>query len=329
VREVRNVVACVPGVGDRKDEYIVVGAHYDHLGRGETGTLSLATRNQIHNGADDNASGTAAMLQLARRFAARQPARTIVFCAFTGEERGLLGSAQFVNNPPIPLDKIVAMLNLDMVGRLQGETLEIGGTGTAAEFDAIVAASDAESPLKVKSAGEMVGGRGGLGPSDHASFAAKKIPVIFIWTGTHVDYHRPTDDVEKINFNGMARILDVCDDVVERLATMPRTQYVDKYDRSMGFASGGPRVRLGIMPDYSFEDKGVKVSSTFPDTPAAKAGIKEGDIIVQFGQMQIESMQDYMDALGNQKPGDTVKLSVMRDGKRLEFQATLGSPRRG
>lgn len=327
-REIRNVVAYVPGVGPNKDEYIVVGAHYDHLGRGEGGSLSLLSRKEIHNGADDNASGTVAMLQIARYFAGKKPARSIIFCAFTGEERGLLGSAHFVNHPPVPLEKIVAMVNLDMVGRLKGNSLEIGGTGTAADFDAIVAAADKQSPLRLKTAASRVGGRGGKGPSDHASFAAKKIPVLFLWTGNHVDYHRPTDDTDKINFEGMTKIVEAAEQIINALTTWAPTQYVDKFDTG-GMAMGSMRVRLGIMPDYSDEDAGVKVGSTFPDTPAAKAGIKDGDVIVQIGEDKVLSLSDYMAALNKHKPGDTVKLGVMRNGQRIEMDATFTTPRRG
>ncbi len=327
-REIRNVVAYIPGQGEGKDEYIVVGAHYDHLGRGEAGSMSMNSRNQIHNGADDNASGTVAMLQMARHFAKSKPARSIIFIAFTGEERGLLGSAHFVNNPPVPLDRIVAMLNLDMVGRLKGDALEVGGTGTASEFDAMVKAVDVKTPLKLKPAASRVGGRGGLGPSDHASFAAKKIPVIFLWTGNHIDYHRPTDDADKINFVGMAQIVDAAERLVEALLTMPHTQYVDKFDTG-GMAMGSLRVRLGIMPDYSDEDEGVKVGSTFPNTPAANAGIKDGDVIVQIGDDKVTSLTDYMTALNKHKPGDKAKIAVLRNGERMEMEATFTTPRRG
>lgn len=327
-REVKNVIAFVPGRGAGRDEYVIVGAHYDHLGRGETGSLSMLGRREIHNGADDNASGTVAMLELAKHYAKANPQRSIIFIAFTAEERGLLGSAHFVNEPPVPLDKVVAMINLDMVGRLAGDTLEVGGSGTAAEFEAIIAAVDEQSQLRLKPASSRVGGQGGLGPSDHASFARKKIPVMFLWTGNHVDYHRPTDTADKVNYEGMVMIVDATRRTIDRLLVMPRTQYVDTFDRS-SMAMGAMRVRLGIMPDYSSEDNGVKVGSAFPDTPAARAGIKDGDVIVQIGQTPIATMEDYMSAMNKHKPGDTVTIGVMRNGQRLNVEAKFAAPRRG
>jgi hypothetical protein len=328
-RELRNVMAYVPGTGPAKDEYLVVGAHYDHLGRGETGTMSRLNRDQIHNGADDNASGTVAMLQLAERVAKDPLERSVIFIAFSGEERGLLGSAHFVNNPSVPLDKIVAMVNLDMVGRLQGDAIQVGGTGTAEQFEDIVERIDQRTPIDVKVAGAMVGGKGGLGPSDHASFAQKKIPVMFLWTGNHPDYHRPTDDADKVNYAGMAHVVEMTHGLLAELAVMPKAQYVDRFDRSMRMSGSGIRVRLGIMPDYAFEDGGVRVGSTFPETPAAKAGIKDGDVIVEIAGTKIATLDDYMTTLNKQKPGDTIKIGVMRKGERVELEATLGAPRRG
>jgi hypothetical protein len=325
-REVKNVMGYLPGRGAGRDEYIVIGAHYDHLGRGETGSLSMIGRRQIHNGADDNASGTAVMMQLARRLSKMPRDRSVIFIAFTGEERGLLGSQHWVNNAPVPLDKIVAMINLDMVGRLQNNTLEVGGTGTAEEFDSIVEAVNENSPLNFKPASSRVGGRGGVGPSDHASFAGKRIPVMFLWTGNHIDYHRPTDTADKVNYVGMVHILDLTVQLVDSLMKLPPTQYVDKYDRS-GMASGAMRVRLGIMPDYSSEDEGVKVGSTMPNTPAAQAGIEDGDLIVQIGDEKVTSLTDYMSALNKQKPGDTITIGVLRNGERHDLQTTFPGQR--
>ena len=326
-REVSNVLAYVPGKGPLKDEYVVVGAHYDHLGWGEAGSLLGTGEKAIHNGADDNASGTAAVLQMAKHVAKRPRERSVVFVAFAGEERGLLGSVHFVNHPPVPLDKIVAMLNLDMVGRVDGEKLGVGGTGTAAQFDAIIAAVDEQSPLRLEPAAARVGGRGGVGPSDHASFAAKKIPVLFFWSGNHIDYHRPTDDPEKINYAGMAHVVDAGLELIDHLARMPRTQYVDKFD-STSMSMGTMRVRLGIMPEYADEGDGVKVGTALPNSAAAKAGIREGDVIVQIGDDTITSLTDYMSSLNKYNPGDTVKIGVLRNGERIDVDATF-TGRRG
>jgi hypothetical protein len=319
----RNVVALLPGTGARKDEFIVVGAHYDHLGRGETGAIG-PNRNEIHNGADDNASGTTAMLKAASLLAREQKRdRSILFIAFTGEEQGLLGSEHFVKNCPVPVEKIAYMVNLDMVGRVQKDTLLVGGSGTAEGFDAILQKADARSPLALKTAGGDVGAKGGIGPSDHASFAKAKIPVIFFFSGTHKDYHRPTDDADKINFAGMEDAIDVTIDVVHQLDRLPRQAYVDKFDRSMS-GGGRSRVQLGVMPSYTeSETPGVTIDGTMPDTPAAKAGLLQGDVIVQIGQDKLTSVSDLSDVLVKHKPGDSVKVIYIRTGETKETDVTL------
>jgi len=322
-KEVKNVVAMLPGNGPHKDEYIVVGAHYDHLGKGEPGSLA-PNRKEIHNGADDNASGTVAMLEAASRLVQEKHRdRSILFVAFTGEEQGLLGSDQFVKNPPVPIEKIVFMINLDMVGRVQKDTLLVGGSGTAEGFEKIVQKADARSPLKLKTAGGDVGAKGGIGPSDHASFAKMKIPVIFFFSGTHKDYHRPTDDADKINYEGMAESVDVTIDVIRQLDKLPRQPYVDKFDRSMS-GGGRSRVQLGVMPSYAeTETAGVTIDGTMPDTPAAKAGLQQGDLLVQLGQDKLASVSDLSDVLAKHKPGDTVKVIFVRNGETKEADVTL------
>jgi hypothetical protein len=324
-----NVVAYLPGTSEHKDEFIVVGAHYDHLGRGEIGSLA-PNSNQIHNGADDNGSGTSAVLELAHEFARKGPLdRSIIFVTFTGEERGLLGSEYFVAHPPVPLNQIVAMLNLDMVGRVRDNTIFVGGNGTAADFDDLLAKADDDSPLIVKNAGADVGGRGGIGPSDHMSFAMKKIPVIFLWSGMHRDYHRPSDKIDKINFLGIAEVVDFCSDLIREMADMPREQYVDKYDHMGMTGMGGMKVRLGIMPDYNVDPSisGVRVAGTSPDAPAAKAGLREGDVIIAIDSDKIASLGDYMTVLGKHKPGDVIKIVIERDKQRVELSATLADPK--
>jgi hypothetical protein len=326
-KKTKNVVGYLPGAGEYRGEYIVVGGHYDHLGRGEPGSLARNSK-EIHNGADDNGSGTVAVMELAKKIAARGPLqRTVIFCCFSGEERGLLGSAYFVNHPPVPLEKIVAMLNLDMVGRVQNNTMFVGGAGTAEPFDALLEQADKASPLELKTAGGMLGSRGGIGPSDHESFALKKIPVLFLFSGMHADYHRPTDKPDKINYVGIAEAVDLSTSILDQLATMPKSAYVDKFDHSAraGTGGGGGGVRLGVIPDYGADESitGVKISGTMPDSPAAKAGLKDGDIIVQFKDSKIASLQDLFDQLSASKPGDKAKLAVLRAGQRLELEATL------
>ena len=324
-REVKNVVAKLQGTGPAAEEYVVVGAHYDHLGRGGEGSLSRGSK-EIHNGADDNASGTTAMLKLAEHYARSdaKPARSMVFAAFTAEESGLIGSNYFVNHPPIGLDKVAAMLNLDMVGRVNKNSLAIGGQATAPSFEKFLKEADERSPLELKS-GQL--GRGGLGPSDHMSFALKKIPVLFFWSGTHRDYHRPTDDADKINYDGLEQVVKLGVDVLDRLRTMPREQYVDAADAHSAAGrggAGGSRVILGIVPDYAAEDvKGVKISGTTPDTPAAAAGLKDGDVIVQWNETKLESIYTLMEQLAKGNPGDKVKLRVQRGSEQVELEATL------
>ncbi len=323
--EVRNVVAVLPGVGPGANEYIVIGAHYDHLGYGGISSLSPTTR-AIHNGADDNASGTAALLQIAERLSdgPRLP-RSVIFAAFTGEEEGIIGSEHFVDHPPAPLSKIAAMLNLDMVGRLKDEVLYIGGTGTAPAFEGIIKQADEASKLSWKDTG-----KGGLGPSDHMAFGMKKIPVMFFFTGLHADYHRPTDDADKVNYQGLGEVIEFVTDIARRVAAMDRQEYVAKFDSQsmkMGTPSAG-RVSLGVVPDYSNMGNGgggggVKISGTIPDSPAAKAGLKEGDVIVQFGETKLDNLYDLSDALAKGKPGQKVHLKIKHGDNIVETDATL------
>lgn len=316
----KNVVAILPGRGDRAGEYIVVGAHYDHLGRGGLG--SLAGTKEIHNGADDNASGTAALVELARVLSSRGPlGRSVLFVAFSGEEAGLLGSSHFVTNPPVPLERIVAMLNMDMVGRLRDDTLYIGGGGTAAEFEPMLQQLDEASPLKFRSIG-----RSGYGPSDHMSFAMKKIPVLFFFTGMHRDYHRPGDDADKINFEGVAQIVDLAADVVRQCSAMPRPAYVN-VGGTMRVGMGQPArggAALGIIPDYGREEvQGVLVSDVVSGSAAEQAGLRGGDILTRFGNQPLANLMDLTEALGAAKPGRKVTLRVKRGDKTIELEATL------
>ena len=286
--------------------------HYDHLGRGEPGSLAHNSH-QIHNGADDNGSGTTAVLELAEELSRHGPLdRSVLFITFVGEERGLLGSMYLVAHPPVPLDKIVAMVNLDMVGRVRDNVVFVGGNGTAEDFDDVVAAADKDSQLVLKNAGADVGGRGGIGPSDHMAFAMKHIPVLFFWSGMHADYHRPSDKVDKINFLGIAQVVDFTQEIIEKLAAMPREEYIDKYDHNMMGGVAGMKVRLGIMPDYNTDENvtGVRIAGTIPDAPAAKAGLLEGDLIVQIDAEKIDSLGDYMTVLSRHKPGDVVKITI-------------------
>jgi hypothetical protein len=325
----RNVMACIPGAGPHADEFIVVGAHYDHLGRGRLGH-QFGPPGSIYPGADDNASGTATVLSLASRLShAPPPPRTIVFICFSAEEEGLIGSEYFVNHPPIPLEKIVAMVNFDMVGRLRDQTLYVGGQGTARDLDPILSAAETGDPLKLKSIG-----RGGLGPSDHMAFAQKHIPVLFFFSGIHADYHRPTDTFDKINYPGIDEVADFASKIIAGLTRMPQEPYIVEADKDsfklFGVAStafGGPprSVRLGVIPDYGSVDSrnGALISGTTPGTPAEAAGLKGGDIITKFANQPIENLMDLTQALDNAHPGDKVTLIINRSGQTISVQVTL------
>lgn len=317
--EVSNVVGVLEGQGPRSDETIVIGAHYDHLGRGESGAFDTEST-EIHNGADDNGSGVAALLEIARRLADQNLSRRVVFIAFTGEERGLLGSAHYIDEPLHPLDKTIAMLNLDMVGRLKDNKLIVHGTGTATQFDQLVDRVNAQYNF------QLTKSPSGFGPSDHASFYARKIPAMHFFTGAHKDYHRPTDDFEKINVPGMRRIgmmvgdlalaIAEASDVPEYLVTKEPTQ-----------RRGGTRPYFGSIPDFSGAEKGYGISGASPGSPAARGGLKAGDAIVRFGDSRIANLEDFDSALRKYKSGDTVKVVVVREGKEVTLEVTLDPPR--
>ena len=324
--EAKNVIAVLEGEGPLADETIVVGAHYDHLGMGGAGSLAPWTT-AIHNGADDNASGTSTLVEIATRFAksGKKPRRRIVFMAFSGEERGLLGSNYYVKNPRFPLESTVAMYNLDMVGRLKDDKLAVYGTATAKHFDAMV------EELSKKMGFVLTKYEGGFGPSDHSSFYGKKIPVLHFFTGTHTDYHRPSDDSDKLNIAGMRRVADMVVDIVERTdATDARPEYVEiKKFEGIAPAEGSERsASLGTMPDYNTKADGVMLELIMPGGAAEKAGLKAGDVLTKFGNLKISNIDDFENALRAHKPGDKVKLKAKRGADEVEVDATLGTRRR-
>jgi hypothetical protein len=328
-KELRNVLAMLPGQGRLASEYVFVGAHYDHLGHGGPGSLAPGSH-AIFNGADDNASGTTTMLTVADYFAHAGPQRrTLVFAAWTGEEEGLVGSNYFMNHPLVPADKIAADLNLDMVGRVRNNILYIGGAGTAVDFDALLKKADYGLPFDLRTFG-----RGGYGPSDHMSFALKKVPVLFLFSGMHADYHRPSDKADKINFEGMAEVAEFAERIVTGLENLPRETYVDASDSTGGMhmsMSGGEGASLGVVPDYSngidAQTKGVRITGTVPSSPAAAAGLKADDVIVQFGKEKIDTLYDLSDQLAKAKPGDQVTIGVLRGKDRVDLHATLAARR--
>ena len=324
-RHSENVVALLRGTDPvLKNEYLVIGAHFDHLGRETTYAQDPEAGNAIRNGADDNASGTAAVMEIARILSVNPPKRSIVFANFSGEELGLLGSQWFVSHPMIPLDHVVAMINFDMVGRLKNNKLIVYGTSTATELkpllDSANTALDGGS-LTVTGIGD------GYGPSDQTSFYAKDIPVLHFFTDQHEDYHRATDDVEKINSGGEARVVTLALTIARELANRPsRLSFVrTAAPARTGMSREGSQTYLGSVPDMSATDVvGMKLMGVRPDSPADKGGLKTGDVIIEFGGLPVKDLYSYTDALYSHKPGDVVKVVVMRGTQKLELTVTLG-----
>ena len=318
----QNVVAILPGTDPNlRGQAIVIGAHIDHLGRSTVGALDPEAGDVIHNGADDNASGTAAVLELARLFAAHPTRRTLVFANFSGEELGLLGSQYFVEHSPLPLDSVVAMLNFDMVGRLRGDSLIVYGTGTAREMTSLLDSANAGIGMSISRIPD------GFGPSDHSSFYAKGVPVLHFFSNVHADYHRATDDAEKINAAGEARVIALAENVARHIdARNSRLTFVRMAaPPSVSGARSASQVYLGSIPDMSAPDiKGLRVTGVRSGSPADSAGLKGGDIVVNLGGKEVVDLQSYSDALYSFKPGDEVEIIVVRGGQRVTLKAKLG-----
>ena len=330
--EARNVVAVLPGSDSHGTQSLVIGAHYDHLGLGGFGSLSPDQAGTVHNGADDNASGAAVLIEVARALAAGPPlAQDILFIAFTGEERGLWGSAHYVASPLLPLDGTVAMLNLDMVGRVRDDVLAVLGTGTAEEWEATLRRANAriDFPLDLRFNSD------GFGASDHTSFYARGIPVLHFFSNTHPEYHRVEDDWELVNVEGMDRVAAlvaaVVRDVVPASGLASLTP-VEGAGNPHGVQSGdengmrgGFRVRLGTIPDYSRQSGGMAITAVRAGSPAARAGMQGGDVIVGFGPHEVDDVYGYMAALNEFDPGDEVEIVVLRDGERMTFKVVLAA----
>lgn len=320
--EVKNVIGVLEGEGPLADETIVVGAHYDHVGMGGDGSLAPGVI-EVHNGADDNGSGTVALIEIARQLAARKEPlpRRVVFIAFTAEEKGLIGSAKYVEKPLFPLEKTIAMFNMDMVGRLREDKLTVFGVGTAQTFKDVVTRLGEAAEFKLSLKPE------GFGPSDQSSFYAKKIPVLHFFTNTHSDYHRPGDDWEKVNFQGIHRIANLFRDVVIHTAeTQKRPEYLEVAAKA-DIQRQGSRPYFGSIPDFSGEGEGYAISGVSPKSPAANGGLKGGDRIVQFGESKIANLSDFDLALRNFSAGDEVDVTVLRDGQRVKLKVKLAKPR--
>ena len=309
-----NVLAYLPG---KTDEYVIIGAHYDHLGRGTYGSLAPSQICQIHPGADDNASGTAGVLELAWLLAPLkgQLDRGILFASFAGEELGLLGSAAWVKEPTRPLEKAVAMLNMDMIGRIKNDKVFIGGVGTGTTLKPILEEAQKQANFKIEYS------EGGYSSSDHTSFVTKKIPVLFFFSGLHSDYHKPSDTWEKIDAGAATRLLDLVSSVGMQVASAPeRPTFVavvenNPHSGAPSGGGGGYGPYFGSIPDFGQAENGVRFSDVRPGSPAAKAGFKAGDVLIQFGDKTIKNLYDFTDALRRSKVGDVVEVKVMRDGQ--------------
>ncbi|HEY8203238.1 MAG TPA: M20/M25/M40 family metallo-hydrolase [Pyrinomonadaceae bacterium] len=336
-----NVVGILPGSDPKlKNEAIVIGAHYDHLGLGGDGSLA-PREGDIHHGADDNASGVAGLLELARMFSAQKPRRTIVFIAFSGEEEGLIGSNHYVNHPVVPLTNTVAMVNMDMIGRLKDQKLIIGGVGTAAEWrdflkdvqrfisaPHIVTVGGVKTTDVSETPFTLTLNEDGYGPSDHSSFYAKQIPVLFFWTGTHNDYHKPSDTAEKINYEGEARIVSFVANIIRDIdKSNKRPTYTVAKSESQG-RSTGFRVYLGTIPNYADSNDGLLLDGVREDSPAAKAGLKAGDKVVKLAGHDVKNVYDYTYALGEMEAGKEYEVELIRGGQRMTLKITPEKSRR-
>ncbi|MCA1623658.1 MAG: M20/M25/M40 family metallo-hydrolase [Acidobacteria bacterium] len=344
--EAYNVIGILEGSDPiLRNEAIVIGAHYDHLGHGGRGSLA-ANSTQIHHGADDNASGVAGLIELARQFSQeRKNKRTLIFIAFGGEEEGLLGSNFYVNNPVFPLNKTVAMFNMDMVGRLKDEKLTIGGIGTASEWRAMIATnqpvnigklemangSKTDAPIVVGINGQTMMTKqpdiptfnlqlneDGFGPSDHSSFYSKQIPVLFFFTGTHTDYHKPSDTAEKINYEGLLKITNFVADLVRAVDQNPKkpTYVIAKSSGIMGGRTGF-NVSLGTIPSYSESNNGLILDGVRENSPAAKVGLKAGDKITKLAGKEIRNVSDYTFVLGEMKADVEYGIEILRGAEKL------------
>ena len=309
----KNVVAML----NNGAEYTVVfGAHYDHLGKGAEGSLYAGKEPQIHNGADDNASGVALLLALADELRAEDyKGFNYLFIAFSGEEKGLWGSNYYSKNPTIELDQVNYMLNFDMVGRLdEAKGIAINGVGTAPNWmENLEEANSAE--LK------MITSESGIGPSDHTSFYLVDIPVLHFFTGQHADYHKPSDDADKVNYEGIVTLKEM----VLKLVSATEDDGKLEFQKTKADEKDTPRftVTLGVMPDYMFQGDGMRLDGVTEGRPASKAGFKQGDVVIQMGEHKVEGMQTYMEALSTFKQGDKAMVKVKRAGEVIEKEVTF------
>lgn len=329
----RNVVGLLPGSDPAvRDQVIVIGAHYDHLGLGEENSLTPDRAGEIHNGADDNASGTAGMMELARFFseAENRPRHSMLFMGFSGEEIGLLGSAHYVDAPLIPNERTQAMINLDMIGRVNRNQLYVGGVGTSPQFRGWLEEENQASGLRLDFSDS------GYGASDHMSFARQEIPVLFFFSGLHGDYHKPSDDWEKVQPEETAQVLNLVSRVAKRIDAQDQPLEFVRVERRRNRGHGGNAAPagdpggggygayFGSIPDFAEAERGVRFADVREGGPAAQAGLRGGDILIQFDGNEVRSLYDFTYYLGEKQPGDEVSVVVLRDNQELRFTVTLG-----
>ena len=304
-------------VNNNAPNTIILGAHYDHLGYGEDhNSLYTGAAPMIHNGADDNASGTAALIELAKRLKKSNYKKyNYLFVSFSGEELGLFGSKYFTDHAGLDLKTVNYMINMDMVGRLNDSThgLTIGGYGTSPTWGKIINTKDGYFKINADSSGS--------GPSDHTSFYKKDIPVLFFFTGSHKDYHKPTDDADKINYEGELKIIQYIENIIVQTNSLDKLAFTKTREVSMGKSSF--KVSMGIMPDYTYTGNGVMVDGVSENRPAIKAGIKTGDVLTQLGEHKFSDVQTYMDALNKFNKGESTKVKLMRGKELMEFIVTF------
>jgi len=311
-----NVVAYID---NQATNTIIIGAHFDHLGLGENGSsLDANPIGKIHNGADDNASGVAGVLELARYFSTNKVKEksNFLFICFSGEELGLFGSKHFTEHPPLELSTVNYMINMDMVGRLNPTTksISVSGSGTSPVWEPLLKSIGSKLSIKTDSAG--------VGPSDHTSFYLKDIPVLHFFTGSHSDYHKPSDDWDKINYAGEKEVLELIIAVIEKLDSEPKLAFLTTKNKSMD-SSRSFKVTLGIMPSYTSDAAGLLVDGVTEGRPAQRAGIETGDIIIEIGEYPIQDIQNYMDALSKFEKGQTVPVKVKRKNEVITVAVTF------
>jgi Zn-dependent M28 family amino/carboxypeptidase len=305
----RNVIGFID---NKMENTVIIGAHYDHLGYGDEGSLHRGEK-AIHNGADDNASGVSVMLNLADKLKNTNTNNNYLLMAFSGEEMGLLGSNYFVKNATIDTKKVNYMINMDMVGRLKDSMLAVYGTGTSPIWSQTINSLNSDFKLIEKESG--------VGPSDHTSFYLNDIPVLHFFTGQHENYHKPSDDAELLNYDGMYQISEYIYAIISDLNDNDKLTFVKTKNES----DNAPRfkVTLGVIPDYLFDGKGMRIDGVTDDRPAHKAGIKKGDVVVKMGSIKIVDMMSYMKGLSQFEKGNTTTVKVLREGKIVETEVTF------